>query len=213
MVTSKNSQSDDFDLKKSCAFLGRMIRYGIIEGSRTILFIKAGQDGSVYGYDNKYLKIARKINKKYGCTIICASNPFDGKNNPLDYDMNIVDDYCKKFNDYKVYYMGHSNGGVIGAIWGYQYPQIKGMLLVNPPLFYNWHKIKAGLSAFRGDKCFVIIGELDSSHKYAQMIDLIKNDRVKVDTIKNADHNFTNSISDFMNLPETYLLPSTIFKT
>ena len=60
-----------------------IIDYGIIKGNGTIVFIKAGQDGSMYGYQNKYLKIADNINKKFGYTVICSSNPFDGTN-PLD---------------------------------------------------------------------------------------------------------------------------------
>ena len=41
---------------------GFSIDYGIIEGNNNILFIKVGQNGSIYGYDNKYLKIANNIN-------------------------------------------------------------------------------------------------------------------------------------------------------
>ena len=33
-----------------------IIDYGIINGDKTIIFIKAGQDGSMYGYQNKYLE-------------------------------------------------------------------------------------------------------------------------------------------------------------
>ena len=41
-----------------------VIDYGIVKGNETIVFIKAGQDGSMYGYQNKYLKIARGRKKK-----------------------------------------------------------------------------------------------------------------------------------------------------
>ena len=75
-----------------------VIDYGIIKGSSNIiLFIKSGQDGSMYGYENKYLKIAKNINKKYGATVICSSNPFDG-NNPLDNAMEVIEDFCKDNN-------------------------------------------------------------------------------------------------------------------
>ena len=40
------------------------IEYGIIEGNNTIVFIKSGQNGSIYGYNNKYIKMAKRLNKK-----------------------------------------------------------------------------------------------------------------------------------------------------
>ena len=71
------------------------IEYGAIKGNNTVVFIKVGQDGSINGYEDKYLKIATNLNKKYGYTVIVASNPFDGTN-PLDHDMNVVKNYCKE---------------------------------------------------------------------------------------------------------------------
>ena len=50
------------------------IEYGIIHGNNTIVFIKVGLKGSIYGYKNKYLRIAKKLNKEHGCTVIVASN-------------------------------------------------------------------------------------------------------------------------------------------
>lgn len=32
------------------------IDYGIIEGNNTILLIKVGQNGNIYGFENKYLR-------------------------------------------------------------------------------------------------------------------------------------------------------------
>ena len=84
------------------------IEYGIIEGNNTIVFIKSGQNGSIYGYNNKYIKMAKRLNKKYKCTVICSSNPFDG-NNPLDNAFTVIEKYTSKFEDYKVYYLGFSN--------------------------------------------------------------------------------------------------------
>ena len=182
------------------------IDYGIIKGDSTILFIKAGQDGSMYGYDNKYLKIAKNINKKYGATVICSSNPFDG-NNPLDNAMEVIDDYCKSNNikRYTVYYMGHSNGGLIGAWFGYKYPRIQRMLLINAPLMYNYHKTKAGLNSFSGEKITMIYGSLDQSIQYTELLKLIMNKKFSYYIIDNQDHHFSKDVYDFKKLPEDYL--------
>lgn len=51
-----------------------IIEYGIVKGSGCILLIKVGRDGDIYGYENKYLKISKNINEKYGFSIVVASN-------------------------------------------------------------------------------------------------------------------------------------------
>ena len=38
---------------------------GYIPGSAKALFIKTGQGGSIYGYENKYLDLAFEVNEKY----------------------------------------------------------------------------------------------------------------------------------------------------
>ena len=61
----------DFDLKVSALCNSVQIDYGIINGkfnqesSHIIVFIKAGLTGSIYGYENKYLKMARNLFEQY----------------------------------------------------------------------------------------------------------------------------------------------------
>lgn len=184
-----------------------IIDYGIINGNETIVFIKAGQNGSMYGYKNKYLNIAKSINNKYGYTVICSSNPFDGSN-PLDNAMEIINDYCIKQNikEYKIYYMGHSNGALIGARYGIKYPQIKRMLLINTPLMINWHRIKEGIQEFSGEKITFIYGSLDPSYKYTPLLTPLLNDKIKLEIIEGQDHHFSKNTYDFKELPEEFLL-------
>jgi len=184
-----------------------MIDYGIMEGNNKIIFIKSGQDGTIYGYQNKYLNIAYTINKKYGYTVICSSNPFDGAN-PLDNAMVVIEEYCNKKNykDYEIYYMGHSNGAIIGAQFGYKYPQIKKMLLINAPLMINYHKTKEGLLKFNQDKITMIYGDLDPSYKYVELLNNIKNKKINCLIIKGQDHHFSKKNYDFSQLPIQYLV-------
>lgn len=184
-----------------------IIDYGIIEGNETIVFIKAGQDGSMYGYQNKYLKIAENINKKYGYTVICSSNPFDGTN-PLNNAMEVIENYCKEknFRDYKIFYMGNSNGALIGAWYGINYPKIKRMLLINGPLMYNWHKTKEGIQKFSGEKMVLVYGSLDQSFRYTELIKPLENEIVKLEIIEGQDHHFSKNSFDFKDLPEQFLL-------
>ena len=184
-----------------------IIDYGIIEGNETIVFIKAGQDGSMYGYQNKYLKIAENINKKYGYTVICSSNPFDGTN-PLNNAMEVIENYCKEknFRDYKIFYMGNSNGALIGAWYGINYPKIKRMLLINGPLMYNWHKTKEGIQKFYEEKMVLVYGSLDQSFRYTELIKPLENEIVKLEIIEGQDHHFSKNSFDFKDLPEQFLL-------
>lgn len=181
-----------------------VIEYGIIEGNNTIVFIKSGQNGSIYGYNNKYIKMAKRLNKKYKCTVICSSNPFDG-NNPLDNAFTVIEKYTSKFEDYKVYYLVFSNGALIGAYFGINYPKIKRMLLVNMPLIYDINLIKNNLNNFNNEKVTIVYGSLDYSINLIENIKNIKSNRLDIKVILNEDHCFSKDEEDFYSLPEKYL--------
>lgn len=181
-----------------------IIDYGIVEGNNTIVFIKAGQNGSLYGYQNKYIKMARRLNEKYGCSVICSSNPFDG-NNPLDNAMEVIEDYAKKFDDYKIYYLGFSNGALIGAWYGVKYPKIQRMALVNGPLMYNYHNTKEGALSFNKERLSFVYGEYDSSIGYIDLLNNIKNNKIKVYIEEKQDHHFSKSEEEFQSIPDKYL--------
>lgn len=187
---------------------GNTIEYGIKYGNNTILFIKVGQDGNIYGYENKYLTIATSMNKKYGYTVIVSSNPFDGRN-PLDNDLSVINEYCylQKFSDHTIYYMGHSRGAQIALTYGYQHPKIKKMLLINAPLIVNWHKTKAGIEQSQNQEIQIIYGDKDPSAFYTRRLHplLENNSFIRLEMIENADHHFTEMLDDFIGLAAKYL--------
>lgn len=197
-----------FDLIIKCRFADKIIEHGIIFGDSTILLIKVGQDGSLSGYRDKYIRIAETINRKYGATVICVSNPFDGKN-PLDVTMDLVDALSEEngWKDIKIFYMGMSNGGLIGAWYGYLYPEIVKMLLVNMPIqVKNYTYTIARLRKSEADNIVLVYGELDHSCVYLPLIDeLISDGCVDLKIIPGEDHNFTFNMNEFMSLPEIYL--------
>ena len=181
----------NFDIEtKSILDAKTSIEYGIINGNNTIVFIKPGQDGSMYGYKNKYLFLAKKLNKKYNCTVICSSNSYDGRN-PLDYDIKIIEDYAKVFDSYQIFYIGFSKGATIGAWFGAHYPKIKRMVLINGPLMYNYHKTKQGVLDFVGEKITFIYGSLDPSIKYTELLKLLISNRIKLEIVLGANHYFS----------------------
>ena len=172
-------------------FNNTIIEYGIINGNNTILLIKTGSEGTIYGYNNKYLELAKYVRSKYGFTVIVSSNPRTGINsNQLADAIEFIDEYFK--DKYEIYYMGVSNGGLIGAWYGNNY-SFKRMLLINPPLMINYHKTKEGLQSFNNDKVSLIFGELDPSFKLVGLLDYINNDKVNYHIIKGEDHHLSNS--------------------
>lgn len=178
------------------------IEYGILNGNKKIVLIKSGYNGSIRGYKDKYISIAYNINKKYGCTVICSSNPF---NSNVDSIKDAIDLINNKFENYEIYYIGNSIAGTIGAKYGYNYSSIKKMLLINSPLIFNSDKVVEGLSKFNQDKVDLIYGSLDQSIKYIELINLCNNEKVKYHIIKGQNHNFENGLELFISLPEKYL--------
>lgn len=198
----------DYDIIRKSNFDDNIIiNYGIIKGTNTIVLIKAGLDGSMYGYENKYLRMANKINDKYGYTVICSSNPSCNVD-PLADAMSIVEEYTKEeqMDKYSIYYMGYSNGGLHGAWYGHKYPSIKRMLLVNAPLMFNWHKTKEGISLYLGERITLLYGSLDQSIGYIELLKPLLDETKKLEIIDGEDHLFSKGIFDFTELPEKYLL-------
>ena len=179
------------------------IEYGIINGNKTIVLIKCGYNGTIRGFNDKYIKIGYLLNEKYGYTIICSSNPFNGN---MDSIQDAIDLINTKYQEYVIYYIGNSIAATIGAKYGYKYPSIKKMLLINGPLIFNSDKVVYGLKQFNQESIDLIYGSLDSSIRYIEMINLCYNTKVRYHILEGINHNFENKLDIFINLPEKYLL-------
>jgi len=169
-----------------------------------VLLIKVGQDGSIYGYHNKYITLAKKINNKYSISVVVSSNPYD-RTDSLGSAIEVIKDKVKGASD--IYYMGNSNGAILGARFAYRHPEIKKMLLINGPLMINWPQTRKGVEKFIGTDIVFVYGSEDPSYRYIELLTLIKSvKKVSVITVADADHNFKGMESAFHLLPEQYLL-------
>ncbi|MBQ9738148.1 MAG: alpha/beta hydrolase [Alphaproteobacteria bacterium] len=196
-------EKTDFDEIISLPFENEMIEYGIIKGNNTVFFTKAGANGSMRGYQDKYLKMGLNLHKKYGFTIVCSSNPFAYEES-IGQAIDVIEQYVK--GPYQIYYFGHSNGATMGARYAWKYPQIKRLVLVNGPIMINWHQTKTGISQFQGEQMALVYGAEDFSAKFIGMFDLIDNPAKSVHIIEGADHHFVGLLEDFIALPEKYLM-------
>lgn len=170
-------------------------KYGIINGSKDVLLVKTEVSGSIYGTQNRYLKLAKRVHFEYGMTVIVAGNLSDSS---LKNDFYNLKDYLKDSN---IYFMGVSNGAVQAIQSEYDNEQIKGMLLINTPLMINLHKTKEGIQNYKGKLVFVF-GSKDPSFNYLPLIQDFRN--VKAIVVPGQDHNFSNG-DEFLYLPEKYL--------
>ena len=187
------------------------IEYGIIHGDNTIVFIKLGSGGDCYGYGNKYLKIAKSLHEKHGCSVIAGSNPL-GFQNDMAMEMNFIRDYARnhELKDYKVCYFGHSNGAALGMIHAYKHPEIKSLACINGPLMIQPQKLIGGIKAFSGDKMFLVYGSKDPSFHMVKLYSELESEKISFVSIYGADHNFTGCMDLFIELPGVLFFGDTL---
>ena len=202
----------DFDIKVSAFCNSVQIDYGIINGkfniesSHIVVYIKAGLTGSIYGYENKYLKMAKNLNEKFGVSVFVASNP-EGTGNSIGHGLQIIKNYCKErqVKQFNVYFVGVSNGGVQGLFAFEKNPLIKKALLIGAPLNYNPDLIKKALINFNGEKLHLICGDKDPGFGLFKLYSELENEKIIFTAFLNVDHVFSGNTELFIKLPEKYL--------
>ena len=188
---------------------GERYEYGVIDqgsvaNGAAIVFIKPGLGGTVFGHQNKYLEIAKALNRKFHCPVICSANK---DSEGLSGDMKFVSDYAMSMGleDWSVYYFGHSNGALRGLQEARKFPKIQRALLVNPPLMMDLHKSILGAKEFSGQSMRLVVGSKDPSADIASQFSELNGERFAVEILDGIDHNFTDAQDVFAALPEKYL--------
>ncbi len=185
---------------------GERYEYGVIDqgsaaNGAAIVFIKPGLGGTVFGHQNKYLEIAKALNRKFHCPVICSANK---DSEGLSGDMKFVSDYAMSMGleDWSVYYFGHSNGALRGLQEARKFPKIQRALLVNPPLMMDLHKSILGAKEFSGQSMRLIVGSKDPSADIASQFSELNGERFAVEILDGVDHNFTDVQDLFASLPQ-----------
>ena len=171
-------------------------QYGIMKGNGNLIFIKTGRGGTIYGYQNKYCRIASEFRDDFGCTVIVSANP---ENSECDLVTELNEILSSEGDFTEIYFIGVSNGALVGAQQGYRCKKIKAMLLVNGPLMINWHKARKGLEEFDGEKVQLVYGSLDPSYPYIELLDLIESEICDYVVLEGIDHNFTDNMEVFIS--------------
>ena len=183
------------------------VNFGLMEGNNGLLIIKTGSGGTIYGHENKYLTMAKKIQSKYGFGVIVSDNPvelFAADN--MAVTMLVAKKYWEDNSLGKAYYLGVSKGAQYGAMYAYQYDWVTKWLLLNMPLMINWHRSRAGLEKLLPTQQMTMLwGDRDPSYKYIELIDTIKGKNITKVVLPGMDHKLSGAAVEFIELPEKYL--------
>ena len=184
----------DFDFRNDKS----RIPYAYVGGNGHVVFIKAGKGGSYSGYADKYLRIARGLNERYGYTVICVSNPTEECETLTDADILAEVTATLGIDSPSISLMGVSNGGVRVLQLASTADNVRRILLVNMPLMINFHKTKKYLEGITGARTTLLYGERDPSFPYLAFIENKHLSHVDIITAPNADHNFTDMTDELV---------------
>ena len=182
-------------------YTGEDMTVGFIPGSSRVLFIKTGQGGTIYGYENKYLDLAIKVHEQYGWSVFVSATSIDTKES-FQRDIQTIEK-CLSTSDFEISYLGVSKGGLIGIWHGCDEPRIKKMVSINAPLMINYHgKTLPGVKKLGADKILLVYGSLDPSYKYVPFVDKHAN----VQIINGADHNLSNEKNILFDILQQFII-------
>ena len=188
---SKLTPSTDFDL-----ILNNQI--AIVKGSTTMLFIKGGSGSTYYGYNNKYLDIARTINQKYGLTVAVSSNKLFSK---IDLKAELQSVFTALNTHYQVLFAGVSSGAVVAIEQSPDIYDLQKLLLINPPITISLPKIKRSLEAMKDATFNFVFGSNDPTYRFLPLLDNVKSQSlINLKMVEGADHNFKGMEKEFKDL-------------
>ena len=181
--------------------------------SKVVLLTVPGVDGSVDGFEDKYVKIAESIQEKYGAAIVRMANPFITSyhwESNIRQSLNYIIENTEEITGHKdveIRIMAHSAGAAVVAQIAWEYPEITRILLINPATKLGIGKIKYGLSEFEGDKITVMFGSEDpSAGDVDEISKLSEAKNVHTHILEGVDHNFSGeSLEAFITAPALYL--------
>ena len=170
----------------------------IVKGSTTMLFIKGGSGSTYYGYNNKYLDIARTINEKYGLTVAVSSNNLFSV---IDLKAEFQSVFTAMNTHYQVLFAGVSSGAVAASEQSPDIYDLQKLLLINPPFTISLPKVKKSLEAKKDATFNFVFGSNDPTYRFLPLLDNIKSQSsINLKIVEWADHNFKNMENEFKSL-------------
>ncbi len=180
---------------------------GVVYGEQGILLIKTGAGGSIRGRGDKYLQLARHVHEMHGFaafTVTTGAMPLVEAE--MEHAIEIVTRYRESLGRaVPVYFFGMSKGALEGAACLYRYGIVGRALLINMPLMINWHKSKAGIEQFTGESITVVFSTRDPSYRYSEIMQGVKNDRVRLYIDEGKDHAYDGDEARLIECSDKFL--------
>lgn len=177
------------------------VEYKIAYGNEKIVFIKSGAGGNASGYKNKYIRMAKRIYDRLGATVICASNP-DVPHEKSDEAAirRIVSE--KSFSDFEVYFIGTSDGAYHNLSLAKRFPETVKIVGINTS-YIDISDFEVRLKALPDVHKVLIYGaEDDYFDEVVPMLSKMACDKLELNFIEGADHNFTGMVEKFIALED-----------
>ena len=190
----------DFEDDEEGELRGEKFNYHFVLGNEKIVFVKAGAGESERGYDDRYIKLADRINEQTGATVITASNPID----PLcDYLDSLEIDWAVKelgFVNFELHLIGISDGAYQNLELAKRFTKTKKWIGINPS-FISMPDLKERLNALPNVAKLMICDTKDEDFDEV-VLKLVEMscDNFALKFVEGADHNFTNMLEEFIDL-------------
>lgn len=177
------------------------VKYETIYGNERIVFIKAGAGGNARGYKNKYIRMAQRIHNRLGATVICASNP-DVPHEMVDEEQirRIVSEM--DFSDFELYFIGTSDGAYHNLSLAKRFSETHKLIGINTSYIDipEFQERLTDLSAVY--KVLIYGAEDDDFDEVVPILSKMACDKLELNFIEGADHNFTGMVEEFIALED-----------
>ena len=183
-------------------FSGDKFNYHFVLGNEKIVFIKAGAGGSERGYQDKYVRMAERINERSGATVICASNPM----NPIcdAPDAQEIRWAAEELglDDFELCLVGVSDGAYLNLDLASQFPEATKWVGINAS-FISVSNLEERLNALPKVSKIMIYGTNDDD--YDEVVPALKKiscENFELKFVDGADHGFTDMLDEFISLAD-----------
>lgn len=179
------------------------VRVHSLPSSRVVLILP-GVDGSVDGYENKYVRMADRIVEKQNKAVVRVSNDFISSFHWEDNFRKAVEHINSNAKqlfgneDVLIEVIAHSAGASVASWLSHEYPNIDKILLINLAAELQQEKILDGLMKYKGN-VNLVFGSNDPSLSFSAILPA----NIRVTTIDGADHYFSGEhLKTFIKLPD-----------
>ena len=192
----------DYEDDEEGEFSGEKFNYHFVIGNEKIVFIKAGAGGSERGYEDKYIKLAERINERTGATVITASNPIDPICDAPDAQEILWVVNRMGFEHFELCFVGVSDGAYLNLELAKQFAETRKWIGINTS-FTSVNELGARLNALPNVTKLMIYGTKDDDFdEVVPALSTMSSDNFVMEFIEGADHRFTDMLEEFIALAD-----------